>query len=545
MAIGTFVGNMGLQAIAQRELQDRDYLEAVRTGTLEQQALTLEENRAAASDKRRERATNEAIRAAAQGVARDNQEIRKSNTAAIAARSAAMASPLGGVESSNQSMDGYDPPPPPKPENGRAQSLMAMRDAAAQAGDYMKVAEFDKLHHSLKTEGVTDAVKAMLGGGSAKEVEQILNTNGVNRVVPGSLKFSANGDVTATNADTGLQIPAFNVQKMAVLLGLVKPDEYASAGDGVVYNRRTGETKGSPRLKEGEAVLGPDNTITVKNPKTFAPPTPKDVGPKLIKFEDTNPDGTKSTRLVDENTGAYGRVVPGKPAVPGKSHIFGANEPDSPAEPERMEWFDASNRPLPGGVASLYAGRQPRGAGAGGNADAAAPADAIQRAQEGVQRALKAGAKPEELQQELRAKGYDDVAIGRILGQPSAKPASRPAAARLGGVSNPGAVRAADATAQPAAPAWGVTGAPVSSSASKLPMQYQEIPPPPTHVSQREFNAWERQYGEQYQINQQIERDKQAAANAAKDEKYRASSLAARGIRFREQAATAPQAGVR
>jgi hypothetical protein len=306
MNIGKFLAGGGAVMRGMDQANDeasaRSYLDAVRTGSLEQQGLNLEEARAVGADRRRERTTTDSIRLAAQGVEAQRADVQRSNAAATAARS----DPLGGIGASTQGLDGYDPPPM-KPEPGRLQSLSAMRDAAAKAGDVTKAAEFDKAMAALKAEGITDAVKAMMSGAEASEVEKIFNAAGAMRVVPGSLRFSADGNAIATNAETGQPIKPFNVPKMAVLLGLVKPDEYASAGDGQTFNKRTGQVVGTRVLKPGETMVGPGG-VPVGQQVPFAPKDLAVVVPEGSSVTTLGPNGAPLSSAGGDSAPVNGKI---------------------------------------------------------------------------------------------------------------------------------------------------------------------------------------------------------------------------------------------
>lgn len=78
-------------------------------------------------------------------------------------------------------------------------------------------------------------------------------------------------------------------------------------------------------------------------------------GPKLIEKE-IGPPGNTTAVIYDQNSGAYGVWVPGKPAVPEKSQWFGLARPipGQPAVDAHIEWRGPDGRPLPGGIDDLY-----------------------------------------------------------------------------------------------------------------------------------------------------------------------------------------------
>lgn len=84
----------------------------------------------------------------------------------------------------------------------------------------------------------------------------------------------------------------------------------------------------------------------------------------------TNEDGTQHF-LLDSNSGAVGRIIPGQPAKEAISHWFKADEPAKAAVPQVVEWTH-NGKVLPGGLDDLYPVMSKRsGAQAGGAASAA------------------------------------------------------------------------------------------------------------------------------------------------------------------------------
>ena len=265
---GGFLGNMGLQSRAQRELQDQVFLDATRAADIERQNLALEEERAAAVDRRRDRGTTDAMRAAAQGVATQRTAADTYNAAATAAR----AGVLGGIESSNQTLDRYDPPAL-KPVPGRADTFEAMRNVAMQSGDVARATQIDQIMAKLKQEGFLDMTKAALMGAPPDELTRIFNDSngGTMKYAPGTLKVSPEGIITGINAATGQPTQPFDVHKLAVMTGLVKPDDW-EVKDGFAVNKRTGLSKWvGGTLKSGETAIGADGKPVATGEKTYAP----------------------------------------------------------------------------------------------------------------------------------------------------------------------------------------------------------------------------------------------------------------------------------
>jgi hypothetical protein len=94
--------------------------------------------------------------------------------------------------------------------------------------------------------------------------------------------------------------------------------------------------------------------------------------------------------LKDENTGAIGYVIPGKPAKAGVSHVFGADEPAQPATMPTTVWFDpGSGKALANGLDDLYPKKKAAKAAA-----SAAPASTPAPSDNSTDTAESAGAPP-------------------------------------------------------------------------------------------------------------------------------------------------------
>ena len=171
---------------------------------------------------------------------------------------------------------------------GRAGSITAMRDAAAARGDVNTVQQLDSAWKSLQDEGIVAVTKAALMGQDGPELGKVFNSYGTFRVDPATVKVDANGNITGNKAD-GTPFQGFNLAKMAVLTGLVKPDEWASAGDGQTFNKRTGQVQGSRVMKPGEVLATPSGGFGAQVP--FAPKDSALVVPEDSKVVPLGPGG--------------------------------------------------------------------------------------------------------------------------------------------------------------------------------------------------------------------------------------------------------------
>ncbi len=129
-----------------------------------------------------------------------------------------------------------------------------MAAEALKRGDREGYAKFVQFGDTLKKhsdEGITDIAKMInIGAVDPAAAEKSFNLAGQMRVVPGSTKWDADtGVLSGIDASTGQQISMDRqaAQRHLVMTGAIKPDEYASAGDGQVFNKRTGVVSGSSR----------------------------------------------------------------------------------------------------------------------------------------------------------------------------------------------------------------------------------------------------------------------------------------------------------
>ncbi len=212
---------------------------------------------------------------------------------------------------------------------------------------------------------------------------------------------------------------------------------------------------------------------------------PKPLMPKIIKTEDGG--------LMDQNTGAFATWKPPVAAQPGKTRFFGPNDPDTPAQPGRWEWQSPDGRSLPNGPQSMYEGGRPNVSAGPTPGPAAGPAPVPPAAIE----FLRANPNAAEA---FRAKyGIDPAPYLR-----TAAPSPAPSAA---------APTPRPAVAQP----------------TSINRAYAPVPDPPGQGSTpQQFNEWERQYGEQYRINQELVAGMQRADNAENQRRTQDNSLAAR-----------------
>lgn len=127
---------------------------------------------------------------------------------------------------------------------GKYQLLQQMMQVAQQHGDYNRAQQIRKAIIDTQTEGLNDAITTMLQGGSDKQIEDIYNANGSHRIIPGSLKTDAQGNITAT--DTDGKPYSFNAMQYAHLHGLlpeVKLQDHAPGSTITAINPATGQPK--------------------------------------------------------------------------------------------------------------------------------------------------------------------------------------------------------------------------------------------------------------------------------------------------------------
>lgn len=140
-----------------------------------------------------------------------------------------------------------------KPQSGGFDTLAA---EALKRGDNAGFERFTKYGDHLKkqqAEGITEIAKMVhTGVVDLAAAEKSYNSAGQMRVVPGSAKWdAATGTLTGTDATTGqlISMDKSAAGRYLVMSGNIKPDEYASAGDGQTFNKRTGVVTGTPRGK--------------------------------------------------------------------------------------------------------------------------------------------------------------------------------------------------------------------------------------------------------------------------------------------------------
>lgn len=129
-----------------------------------------------------------------------------------------------------------------------------MANAALVRGDndsYRKFTDFTEHARKVEDEGALDVAK-MIHSGSVNtgKAEEAFNTNGDMRVKPGSATWDASsGTLSAVDASTGqaLSMTKEEAKQYLIMSGLIKPDEFSSAGDGQVFNKRTGVVTGTTR----------------------------------------------------------------------------------------------------------------------------------------------------------------------------------------------------------------------------------------------------------------------------------------------------------
>lgn len=143
----------------------------------------------------------------------------------------------------------------PKPVN-HGVMFQKMANQALMRGDTDNYAKFSKNADDIKkaeNEGMADLAKQIYTGVVDPAVaEKAFNAKGSMRVVPGSVTWDNDaGVLSGIDASTGrpLSMSKQAAQRYLVMSGAIKPDEYASAGEGQVFNKRTGDIVGGRRVK--------------------------------------------------------------------------------------------------------------------------------------------------------------------------------------------------------------------------------------------------------------------------------------------------------
>ncbi len=141
----------------------------------------------------------------------------------------------------------------PGDQRGAFESMAA---EALKRGDHEGYAKFVKYGDHLKKtqdEGVLDIAKQVYAGAvDPVAAEKLFNSAGQMRVAPGTVKWDADaGVISGVDARSGQPITMDKqmAKQYMLMSGAIKPDEYASAGDGQTFNKRTGEVKGTARGK--------------------------------------------------------------------------------------------------------------------------------------------------------------------------------------------------------------------------------------------------------------------------------------------------------
>lgn len=141
-------------------------------------------------------------------------------------------------------------------------TFQKMANAALIRGDmdaYQKFSGHVDHVKKVEDEGVLDIAKMIhLGNVNPAEAERAFNAAGNMRVVPGSVKWdAATGTLSGVDASTGqpASMDKQTAQRYLVMSGAIKPEEYSSAGDGQVFNKLTGEVKGTPRSNHKPIVV--------------------------------------------------------------------------------------------------------------------------------------------------------------------------------------------------------------------------------------------------------------------------------------------------
>lgn len=126
------------------------------------------------------------------------------------------------------------------------------------------------------------------------------------------------------------------------------------------------------RLNAETAAIEQGTRYGSQQPKPEKPTLPK---VKVVKEGDEN-------FIVDENSGAMGRIVPAQKGTPAEKNLIFPNKPGTPDMPARVEW-SLNGEVLKGGIAELYPSLSARMSGAPGMTPAAAPVEGARQARDG------------------------------------------------------------------------------------------------------------------------------------------------------------------
>lgn len=129
------------------------------------------------------------------------------------------------------------------PAVSRIDRIDSVMEAARQNKDYTKFAELEALKPKMMDEGIVQALKVRIRGGSAQEIAATMNEYGSRRVVPESAKIDAEGNLTGIDAGTGQPLKPLNLTELETFfskeLGLEKQALINVAEGGSVFDPRT------------------------------------------------------------------------------------------------------------------------------------------------------------------------------------------------------------------------------------------------------------------------------------------------------------------
>ena len=158
-------------------------------------------------------------------------------------------------------------------QDDRIGGFQAMATEALKRGDkesYGKFMGYADHVKKAKDEGVLDvAMGVYTGNVNPADVETAFNNFGTMRVAPGSAKWDeAAGTLSGIDARTGQPYAMTKEQahQLLVMAGKIKPEknEYVGGGDGTVFNKSTGEKKGTPTVKP--ISVAPGGTLLLPQP---------------------------------------------------------------------------------------------------------------------------------------------------------------------------------------------------------------------------------------------------------------------------------------
>jgi hypothetical protein len=266
------------------------------------------------------------------------------------------------------------------PNQGTAGMIRNVQSAAKSTGDLGNYQRAQQALIDLRNQGWSQVTMAALTGAPPDQAEKDFNATGTARMVPGSLEYGRDpntGDILmrAVNADDGKEYHV-NATQYARLHGMLKTetealkpgeklinkqtgaqiannpplDMYDVSRTGIIFNKHTGswqQTDTSGEWKLGTVVSGTDEIPVELNTRNgeIHQLTKGGVRTGLEAKISQSPGGAT---LITFPGGKVGEFRPETAATPGKTHMFGADEPGTPGQPAGVNILNPDEAPVPG-----------------------------------------------------------------------------------------------------------------------------------------------------------------------------------------------------